>query len=61
VVPEKRIVKNRIHFDLGVSGGRSVPLEARRARVAAEVDRLVGWALHCCGWCRRRASTTTAS
>src|ERR1019366_9934428 len=42
VVPGKKTVKNRIHFDLGVSGGRSVPLETCKARVDAEVDRLVG-------------------
>ena len=41
VVPEPRTVKNRLHFDLGVSGGRTVPLETRKRRVDAEVDRLV--------------------
>jgi hypothetical protein len=40
-VPEPKAVKNRIHLDLGVGGGRDVPLEIRAGRVAAEVERLV--------------------
>lgn len=40
-VPETKTGKNRLHFDLGVSGGRGVPLDRRRARVDAEADRLV--------------------
>ncbi|MGX7681608.1 VOC family protein [Jatrophihabitans sp. DSM 45814] len=40
-VPETKSIKNRLHLDLGVSGGRSVPLELRKARVDAEVERLV--------------------
>ncbi len=40
-VPEPLTVKNRLHFDLLVGGGRSVPIDERRARVLAEVDRLV--------------------
>ncbi|MEU6079050.1 VOC family protein [Streptomyces sp. NPDC047108] len=40
-VPESKVVKNRLHLDLKVSGGRTVPLETRRQRVDAEVDRLV--------------------
>jgi hypothetical protein len=40
VVDEAKTVKNRIHFDLGVSGGRSVPFETRKQRVDAEADRL---------------------
>ena len=39
-VPEAKQVKNRLHFDLLVGGGRSVPIEERRARVEAAVDRL---------------------
>lgn len=39
-VPEGKVAKNRMHFDLNVGGGRSVPLEERRARIAAEVARL---------------------
>jgi Glyoxalase-like domain len=40
-VPEGKVVKNRVHLDLGVSGGRQVPLATRRQRVDAEADRLV--------------------
>jgi hypothetical protein len=41
-VPEPKVVKNRVHLDLSVSGGRQVPVASRRERVDAEVDRLVG-------------------
>ncbi len=41
-VPEPKIVKNRVHIDLNVGGGHGTPLEERRARVEAEVQRLVG-------------------
>ncbi|HEX2357416.1 MAG TPA: VOC family protein [Micromonosporaceae bacterium] len=41
VVPEGKVVKNRVHLDLTVSGGRSVALQTRRERVTAEADRLV--------------------
>jgi hypothetical protein len=41
-VPEPKVAKNRVHLDLGVSGGREVPLATRRQRVDAEADRLVG-------------------
>ena len=40
-VPEPKVVKNRVHLDLGVSGGRQVPLVTRRRRVDAESERLV--------------------
>lgn len=39
-VPEGKVAKNRVHLDLNVGGGGSVPLEERRARVDAEVARL---------------------
>lgn len=39
-VPESKTVKNRVHLDLNVSNGRSIPLDERRKRVDAEVDRL---------------------
>jgi hypothetical protein len=39
---EDKVVKNRVHLDLHVSGGGSVPLEVQRRRVEAEADRLVG-------------------
>ena len=41
-VPEGKVVKNRLHLDLHVGGGREVPLDTRRERVDAEADRLVG-------------------
>ena len=40
-VPEGKVVKNRVHLDLTVTGGRSEPVEERRAKVDAEVKRLV--------------------
>lgn len=39
-VPESKIVKNRVHLDLNVSGGRQVPLEERRKKVDADVERV---------------------
>jgi hypothetical protein len=39
-VPEPKSVKNRLHFDVLVGGGRSVPMEERRRRVDAEAARL---------------------
>jgi catechol 2,3-dioxygenase-like lactoylglutathione lyase family enzyme len=42
LVPEPKTVKNRVHLDLQVGGGRDVPIDVRRPRVDAEVDRLVG-------------------
>ena len=41
-VPEAKSVKNRLHLDIKVSGGREVPLDLRRERVFAEAQRLVG-------------------
>jgi Glyoxalase-like domain len=39
-VPEPKVVKNRVHLDVNVGGGRDVVVEERRVRVNAEVDRL---------------------
>jgi hypothetical protein len=39
-VPEPKSVKNRLHLDLIVSGGRTVPIDRRREIVDAEVARL---------------------
>jgi hypothetical protein len=39
-VPEGKVAKNRMHLDLNVGGGSAVPLEERRRRVDAEVERL---------------------
>jgi hypothetical protein len=41
-VPEGKTAKNRLHLDISAGGGRSVPVEVRRARVDAEAQRLVG-------------------
>ena len=41
-VPEGKTIKNRLHLDIAAGGGRSVPIETRRARVEAEAERLVG-------------------
>jgi hypothetical protein len=39
-VPEPKSVKNRLHIDVKVGGGRAVPLPERRAAVDAKVARL---------------------
>lgn len=39
-VPEGKVTKNRLHMDVGVSGGRAVPMEERKRAVDAEVIRL---------------------
>jgi hypothetical protein len=39
-VPESKTVKNRVHLDLNVGGGRRTPIEERKRRIAAEVERL---------------------
>jgi hypothetical protein len=40
-VPEGKTVKNRLHLDLRVAGGRHVEPALRRERILAMVDRLV--------------------
>jgi len=37
--------KNRLHLDLNASGGRKVPLEERRRRIDAEVERILALGL----------------
>jgi hypothetical protein len=39
-VPESKVVKNRVHLDINVS--RTAPPGAGRAKVDAEVERLIG-------------------
>jgi hypothetical protein len=39
-VPEGKVVKNRLHLDLLVGGGRGVPLAQRRERVGVKVKSL---------------------
>jgi catechol 2,3-dioxygenase-like lactoylglutathione lyase family enzyme len=41
IVPEPKTVKNRLHIDVGASGGRGVSWEVRGERVRAEAARLV--------------------
>lgn len=41
-VPEHKVVKNRVHLDLNVGGGRDAPLDERKKTVDAQVDRLRG-------------------
>jgi hypothetical protein len=45
-VPESKTVKNRLHLDISVGGGRAFPIEPRRQRVDAEAERLVGLEPH---------------
>ena len=40
-VPEPKVVKNRVHLDVNVGGGRTTPLEQRKANVGREVERLM--------------------
>jgi Glyoxalase-like domain len=40
-VPEGKTVKNRVHLDLNVGGPVQSPIEERRPRIDAEVQRLV--------------------
>ena len=40
-VPEDKVVKNRVHLDLNVGGGRDVPMEERKATLEAAAARLV--------------------
>lgn len=42
VVPDRKAMKNRLHIDISVSGGRTLPMETRKQRVDAEAARLVG-------------------
>jgi hypothetical protein len=42
VVPDRKAVKNRLHLDISVGGGRAFPIETRRQRVDAEAARLAG-------------------
>jgi hypothetical protein len=41
VVPDTKIVKNRLHLDIHASGERADPIETRKHRVDAEARRLV--------------------
>jgi hypothetical protein len=39
-VPEVKTIKNRLHLDLKIGGGRDVPLAVRTERVTAKVKQL---------------------
>ncbi len=39
-VPETKTIKNRLHLDICVSGGRAAPMATRKQRVDAEARRL---------------------
>lgn len=39
-VPEPKTAKNRVHLDVGVSGGPGLPADERRPAILAEVERL---------------------
>src|SRR5947199_9145868 len=41
-VPEGKVVKNRVHLDVNVGGGRETPMDKRKLRVDAEAERLAG-------------------
>ncbi|GHJ47706.1 glyoxalase [Catellatospora sp. TT07R-123] len=41
IVPERKTLKNRLHLDVMVGGGRSVPVAVRRERVDAKVAELM--------------------
>jgi hypothetical protein len=40
-VSEGKVVKNRLHLDIGVGGGRDVPIETRKQRIDVAAERLV--------------------
>jgi hypothetical protein len=42
VVPEAKVVKNRLHLDIHASGERTNSIETRRQRVDSEAERLAG-------------------
>jgi Glyoxalase-like domain len=42
VLPEAKVVKNRLHLDIHASGERTDPVETRRKRIDAEASRLAG-------------------
>jgi hypothetical protein len=49
VVPDRKAVKNRLHLDISVGGGRAFPIETRRQRVDAEAARLASLGAHLAG------------
>jgi hypothetical protein len=54
LAPEAKVVKNRLHLDVHVSGflspgGRAIPLATRTRRIDAEARRLTGLGAMCTG------------
>src|ERR1039457_451760 len=43
VVPDRKAAKNRLHLDIGVSGGRAVPIDTRPRRAHAEAGPPAGF------------------
>ena len=41
-VPERKVVKNRVHLDLNVGGPRDLPEDERLRRISAEIERVTG-------------------
>lgn len=41
-VPEAKVVKNRVHIDVNVGGGREAAPDERRRLIDAAVERLIG-------------------
>jgi Glyoxalase-like domain len=48
-MPDAKVVKNRLHLDIHVSGDRSFPLATRTQRVDVEVRRLTALGATCTG------------
>jgi Glyoxalase-like domain len=61
VVPEAKAVKNRLHLDISVGGGREFPIETRRQQVDAEAERLAGLGASFVRALSEEAPTTTES
>jgi hypothetical protein len=40
-VPEPKIVKNRLHIDIRISGGRAVPIDIRKQRIDAKAEQML--------------------
>ena len=57
-VPEAKQLKNRVHLDLQVSGGRHLDPGVRRERILGMVERLVDAGAPCCTRTSSTASWT---
>jgi hypothetical protein len=61
VVPGRKAVKNRLHLDISVGGGRSVAIETGRQCLDAEASRLAGLGAVTVSVLHTKGSTTTGS